>query len=73
MKQMRDRGLPMVMPEKPFLGFSVTSVVDFIRDIETPPWVYRKKTVDSCKLENSLCLDVEGLDISVEGLNLDDL
>jgi hypothetical protein len=73
MKQMRDQGLPMMKPENPFLGFSVTSVADFIRGIKTPSWFVKKQTMDPCKLEKSLCLDAGGLDISAAGLNLEDL
>jgi hypothetical protein len=73
MKQMRDQGLPMMKPEQPFLGFSVTSVADFIRGIKTPSWYSKKQNVDPCKLEKSLCLDAEGLDILVAGLSLEDL
>jgi hypothetical protein len=73
MKQMRDQGLPMMRPEQPFLGFSVTSVADFIRGIKTPSWYSKKQNVDTCKLEKTLCLDAEGLDILVAGLSLEDL
>jgi hypothetical protein len=63
----------MMKPEQPFLGFSVTSVAGIIRGIRTPFWLDEKKNLDSCKLERSLCLDAEELDISAVGLNLEDL
>ncbi|KAF5637139.1 hypothetical protein F52700_4876 [Fusarium sp. NRRL 52700] len=73
MKQMRDQALPMSKPEQPFLGFSVTLVADFIRGIKTPSWYSKKQTVDSCKLEKSLSFGEKELEISTEGLNLDEL
>ncbi|KAF4451700.1 hypothetical protein F53441_5379 [Fusarium austroafricanum] len=58
MKQMREHDLPMIKPEKPFSGYSVTFVIAILRRIKTPIW-RNNKNIDNCKLEKSLSLEPE--------------
>lgn len=75
MRQMWEWNLPMTKPEEPFFGFSVSSVGECIRVIETPPWRNHKqvKIVDRCKLENHLDFEMVEMYQSISSFTLKEL
>ena len=75
MRQMWEWNLPMTKPEEPFSGFSVSSVGEAIRAIETPPWRNHKqvKIVDRCKLEKDLDFDMVEMFKSISSFTLEEI
>ena len=75
MRQMWKWNLPMTKPEEPFLGFSVSSVGDSIRAIETPPWRNHKqvKIMDRCKLEKDLEFDMVEMYQSISSFTMKEI
>ena len=75
MRQMWQDGLPLTEPDWPYFGFTVCSVAESIRQIETPSWTHhnRIRIVDCCKLEKRLDLDMVELYQSTSSFTLKEI